>query len=103
MDYFEEAERRGWHWETPAGLKIAMSVIREYDWACANRPWPKDVVHAAAKVAEEAGELVKAANDHAYPDEAREGESLRRMRLEAVQVIVTGIRFLEHVGEEALI
>lgn len=51
--------------------------------------WPADIIHQAAVVAEEAGELVQAANDHIYKAPCPE-----RLRTEAVQVGAMAIRFL---------
>lgn len=51
--------------------------------------WPRDVVHASAIVAEEAGELVQAALEAHY-----EGGKIERTFEEAIHVIVTAVRFL---------
>lgn len=53
-------------------------------------PWPVDPIHAASVLAEEAGELVQAANDYCYS-----GGSLEQMELEARQVGAMAVRFLE--------
>jgi NTP pyrophosphatase (non-canonical NTP hydrolase) len=52
--------------------------------------WPEDPVHGAAIVAEEAGELVKAALDFYY------GRSkwIRQMEKEAAQTAAMALRFL---------
>lgn len=52
--------------------------------------WPVDPIHAASVLAEEAGELVQAANDFCYS-----GGSLEQMELEARQVGAMAVRFLE--------
>jgi len=52
--------------------------------------WPLDVVHDAAIVAEEAGELVKASLDYHY---ARYGKTDEMIK-EALQVTAMGLRFL---------
>ena len=52
--------------------------------------WPTDPIHAAAVLAEEAGELVQAANDFTYSN-----GSLEHMREEAVQVAAMAMRFLD--------
>jgi hypothetical protein len=59
--------------------------------------WPADPVHAAAVVAEEAGELVKAALDYSYGKDG--GGPERDMRIEAIQTAAMAIRFLMGVGE----
>jgi len=65
-------------------------VMREIENASRKWPgWPLDPVHAAAIVAEEAGELVRAALKATY-----EGGSVADMHLEAVQTAATAIRFL---------
>lgn len=54
--------------------------------------WPIDPVHAAAIVAEEAGELVRAVLRYVY-----EGKSILEVRTEAVQVGAMAARFIEHL------
>ena len=57
--------------------------------------WPRDKIHAAAIVAEEAGELVRAANDHERPGENKdEGDTRIRMQIEAIQTAAMCLRFL---------
>lgn len=51
--------------------------------------WPTDQVHAAAVVAEEAGELVQAALQYHY-----DGKGADRVRDEAVQTAAMAIRLL---------
>ena len=55
--------------------------------------WPADPIHAAAIVAEEAGELVKASLDHVY-----HGERGSDMDMEAIHTAATCIRFLRGRG-----
>ena len=57
--------------------------------------WPADVIHQAAIVAEEAGELVQAANDHVYKAPCPD-----RLRTEAVQLGAMAIRFLINLEGE---
>jgi len=52
--------------------------------------WPDDIVHASAIVAEEAGELVKAALDRHYGRAADDDELIR----EGVQTAAMALRFL---------
>lgn len=53
--------------------------------------WPTDPIHAAAIVAEEAGELVQAAIDFTYSDDL---PGHWQMEEEAAQCAAMGIRFL---------
>jgi len=46
--------------------------------------YPTDCIHRAAIIAEEAGELVQAANDHRYPAGNRNGDdAFIRMQIES--------------------
>ena len=56
--------------------------------------WPEDVIHAAAIVAEERGELLKAAIDFCFGRGTRDG-----LIKEATQVGAMAIRFLMHVED----
>lgn len=61
--------------------------------------WPDHIVAQSAVVAEEAGELVRAALQHKYErpsDSLGQQKQREEMRTEAIQVIVTAIRFLEN-------
>lgn len=70
---------------------VLFSVSTEIDDARDKYPdWPSDIIHQAAIVAEESGELVRAALNHAYHK-----EPIENARKEAIQTIVTAIRFLE--------
>lgn len=51
--------------------------------------FPKDVIHAAAIVAEESGELIQAAIDHVY-----KGDHTDQMIKEAAQTAAVAMRFL---------
>jgi NTP pyrophosphatase (non-canonical NTP hydrolase) len=55
--------------------------------------WPKDYIHAAAIVAEEAGELVRAALKGTYENGGRAA-----MSEEAVQTAAMALRFLCHLA-----
>jgi hypothetical protein len=57
--------------------------------------YPTDVIHAAAIVAEEAGELVRAANNVYHYDSVEHRENLLG---EAIQVTASGLRFLMEIG-----
>lgn len=52
--------------------------------------WPADLVHAAAVVTEEAGEVLKAANDVQWHNKSSREELTR----ETIQMIAMGIRLL---------
>lgn len=77
--------------ETILGL-----VMAEIDRAEKLHPvWPKDPVKAAAIPAGEAGELLKAANNHGEKNTSR-----RQMVTEAVHTAASAIRFLKNLEEK---
>ena len=77
--------------ETIIGL-----VMTEIDRAEKLHPvWPTDPVKAAAIPVEEAGELLKAANDH-----GEKRTSPREMIAEAVHTAASAIRFLKNMEEQ---
>ena len=81
-DALEEATRLGLQW---------IAVSEEIKRARAKHPiWPKDILHAAAIISEEAGELMRAAVQH-----RGEGGTLEACDKEAIQTAATCIRFLE--------
>ncbi len=55
--------------------------------------WPTDIIHAAAIVGEESGELTRAALQWTYED-----GHIDETQKEAIQVAVTAIRFLSGLG-----
>lgn len=57
--------------------------------------WPRDLVKAAAIPAEEAGELLKAANDH-----GEKRTSYQQVITEAVHTAASAIRFLKNLEEK---
>ena len=68
-------------------------IARELKRAKAKHPtWPEDQVHAAAIVAEEAGEAVQAALNHTYGD-----GGLDELRLELAQTAAMTIRALTNL------
>jgi hypothetical protein len=75
---------------------IVNEVLDELERAITLYPlYPSDVVHAAAIVSEEAGELVRAANNVYYADSVGNREDLHR---EAVQTAAMAVRFLMEIG-----
>jgi len=75
---------------------ILAQVMAEIDRAEKLHPvWPADLVKAAAIPVEEAGELLKAANDR---DEKR--TSYQSIITEAVHTAASSIRFLKNLEEK---
>jgi hypothetical protein len=73
--------------------RIIMPILLELDKAEEQHPtWPSDIVHAAAIVNEESGELIRAALNHHYF-----GESKEEIRKEAIQTAATCIRLLKNL------
>ena len=70
-----------------------MMIARECDTACIKHPnWPDDKIHGAAVVAEESGELVRAALQYHY-----ENGTENAMILEAIHTGAMALRFLMHM------
>lgn len=70
---------------------VLSQIMLELDRAETKHPdWPNDIIHAAAIVGEESGELTRAALQFTYENGSREAAEK-----EAIQVAVTAIRFLE--------
>jgi NTP pyrophosphatase (non-canonical NTP hydrolase) len=80
---------------------ILKEVLQELRNAKKKHPrQPRHVVSRAAIVSEEVGELVQAAIQFKYErgrHTMTRDEWLAKMRKEAIQVIVTGIRFIENL------
>lgn len=53
--------------------------------------WPKDMIHQAAILSEEAGEFVQAVNDHVW-----KGADAKKIQREAIQVGAMVLRFLKN-------
>ena len=64
--------------------------------------WPDDLVHGAAIVAEEAGELLRAANDFNQILRHFPGEYISTSDIykEAIHTIVTSIRLIEYLEDK---
>lgn len=56
--------------------------------------WPDDIIHAAAIVNEESGELIRSAVQVTY-----ENGNIEDARKEAIQTAATCIRFLMHINK----
>lgn len=80
-------------------LKILSELTEEVNAATEKHPvWPKDNVHRAAIVAEEAGEVVREANH------LLEGHgSIDLLRMELIQTGATVIRMLDQLDNDAFI
>lgn len=73
--------------------KVEMAIQTELRYAIATYPdWPDDIVHAAAVVSEEAGELLQAANNIHW--QHKDGGSVAKLRKEAIQTAAMAVRFL---------
>lgn len=74
-------------------VSICGEIIKEIERAEELHPnWPTDIIHAAAIVNEESGELIRAALNHHYF-----GESKEEIRKEAIQTAATCIRLLKNL------
>lgn len=79
----------------PINNEILISISKELDSAKAKHPhWPEDIIHAAAIVAEESGELIRAALQFKY-----ENKNLFETEKEAIQTAAMAIRFLEGLNK----
>ena len=71
---------------------LSWDIQKAVDFAVRKHPcWPSDPIHAASVVAEEAGELLKAANEFVY-----EKGSPKAMYIEACHTAAVCIRFLDN-------
>jgi hypothetical protein len=59
--------------------------------------WPNDIIHAAAIVNEESGELIRAALQFNY-----EGGNIEDAKKEAIQTAAMCVRFLENLNKYTL-
>lgn len=76
-------------------MRIVLEVLREIDKAAAKFPtWPSRAVDAAAIVAEECGELQRAALQATY-----EGGTIEAVRKEALQTAAMAIQFLANLPD----
>jgi NTP pyrophosphatase (non-canonical NTP hydrolase) len=80
-----------------ADSAILQDILNELKKAKKKFPnWPDHMVSRAAIVAEEAGELVRAALQFKYERSDRESQILE-LRKEAIQTAAMAIRFLENL------
>lgn len=76
--------------------EVVVCLCSELQEAETKHPkWPEDLIHAAAIVSEEAGELIQAALEKHY-----ENGTYHRMIAEAVQTGAMAIRFLKNLPKE---
>jgi len=74
---------------------IIDAIMEEVARAESKHPdWPSDMIHAAAIVGEESGELTRAALQWTY-----ENADIIEAQKEAIQVACTAIRFLKGLAE----
>lgn len=72
---------------------ITENILTELKRAEVKIPfWPTDVIHAAAIVNEESGELIRAALQLKY-----ENGNISELKKEAIQCAAMCIRFLKHI------
>ena len=72
-------------------IQALTEILDEYEIAKERHPeWPDDVIHQAAIVSEESGELVRAANMYAMDGVINHCDMLQ----EATQTAAMGFRFL---------
>lgn len=72
--------------------EVVRLILAELDRAEIIHDWPDDVIHQAAVVNEESGELIQAALDYTYAD-----APASRMVEEATQVGAMAVRFLVNI------
>ena len=85
------------HTDRERSLAIIADILREIERAEEKWPgFPTDPVHAAAVVAEEAGELVQAALRATYESAAGTADAINEelMMQEATHTAATAVRFL---------
>ena len=98
FDYSPDLLKNKWvsesEFKTPLDkVLIFQEIAEEIERAETKHPdWPADIIHAAAIVGEESGELTRAALQYIY-----EKGTLEAAKKEAIQTAVTAIRFLSHL------
>ena len=71
-------------------MNIKRAIRKEMKRAKSLNDWPTDIIHQAAVIAEEAGEVVQSANNFVYGAASKE-----KIKEEVIQTIVTCLRYLE--------
>jgi hypothetical protein len=82
-------------------MDILHLVLEELKKAKVKHPiWPDDIIHRAAIVVEEAGELIQAAVDYKQAkNEEEKKKACENMIVEAAQTGAMAFRFLENIDE----
>lgn len=84
-----------WKFDSLFPVDVFIAISDELAKAQEKHPqWPDDIIHAAAIVNEEAGELTRAALQFTY----QEGR-IEEVQKEAIQTAVTAIRLLKGLME----
>jgi hypothetical protein len=83
-------------------MDVLHLVLEELRKAETKHPvWPSDIIHRAAIVIEEAGELIQAAVDYVQAkDEVEKKKAWANMVVEAAQTGAMTFRFLENMEKE---
>lgn len=77
---------------------ITREIFDELKAAKEKHPdWPKDLIHAAAIVGEEAGELLQAAINYEYMDVIYLDDARKKIKDEAIQTAAMCVRLLENL------
>jgi hypothetical protein len=87
--------------EEQRALTVLTRIVEEWKRASKLHPlWPTDVIHAAAILAEEAGETVQAALDLHYKakTDSELSEAWAHLREEATQTGAMAVRLLTSMG-----
>lgn len=83
--------------------KATQMLLHELERAERKFPmFPTDPIHAAAVVAEEAGELVQASIDATYNTRPDDAELFDNMMVEAIQTGAMALRFLINFGNYSI-
>ncbi len=85
--------------------QIVRDIFAEIDQSILQHgDFPKDMIHAAAIVSEESGELIQAAIDYEFNPEKRiDDEIAWSMYREAIQTAAMGIKFIQNMKARGLI
>ena len=75
---------------------IIDDLIKELERAQSIHSWPDDIIHQAAIVNEESGELIQASLNHYYKQ-----EDIDQVKKEAIHTGATVIRFLLNLKDDS--